>query len=141
MFLNKKEGNVVSRLRVHSFSISIEGYGAGPSQDLENSLGAGGPALFEWFFHTRTWQRMHGKGYECADMSPALVPPRMSFSASVCDAPPASVLHPAGERTRGKLSNPRLQQTPLRVPVRSKSLGANRNETSSRSAARQVAGL
>jgi dihydrofolate reductase len=51
----------VSRLRVHSFSISIDGYGAGPRQDLQNPLGVGGPALFDWFFHTRTWQRMHGK--------------------------------------------------------------------------------
>ena len=50
----------MSRLRVHSFSISIDGYGAGPSQDLQNPLGVGGPELFDWFFHTRTWQRMHG---------------------------------------------------------------------------------
>ena len=48
------------RLRVHSFSISIDGYGAGPSQDLQHPLGVGGPALFEWFFPTRTFQRMHG---------------------------------------------------------------------------------
>jgi len=52
----------VSRLRVHSFSISIDGFGAGPSQDLEHPLGVGGPALFEWFFPTRTFQRMHGNG-------------------------------------------------------------------------------
>src|SRR5947209_20614744 len=51
---------IVPRLRVGSFSISIDGYGAGPSQDLHNPLGVGGPALFDWFFHTRTWQRMHG---------------------------------------------------------------------------------
>ena len=50
----------MSRLRVHSFSISIDGYGAGPNQDLQNPLGVGGPKLFDWFFHTRTWQRMHG---------------------------------------------------------------------------------
>jgi len=50
----------VSRLRVHSFSISVDGYGAGPNQDLENPLGVGGPELFDWFFHTRTWKRMHG---------------------------------------------------------------------------------
>jgi len=50
----------MSRLRVHSFAISIDGYGAGPRQDLQNPLGVGGPALFDWFFHTRTWQRMHG---------------------------------------------------------------------------------
>ena len=51
----------MSRLRVHSFAISIDGYGAGPSQSLENPLGVGGPTLMDWFFHTRTWQRMHGK--------------------------------------------------------------------------------
>jgi dihydrofolate reductase len=50
----------VSRLVVRSFSISIDGYGAGPGQDLQNPLGVGGPELFDWFFHTRTWQRMHG---------------------------------------------------------------------------------
>ena len=50
----------MSRLRVHSFAISIDGYGAGPNQDLQNPLGVGGPALFDWFFHTRTWQKMHG---------------------------------------------------------------------------------
>ena len=50
----------MSKLRVQSFAISIEGYGAGPNQDLQNPLGVGGPELMEWFFHTRTWQRMHG---------------------------------------------------------------------------------
>jgi dihydrofolate reductase len=52
----------MSRLRVLSFSISIDGYGAGPRQDLQNPLGIGGPELFDWFFHTWTWRRMHGKG-------------------------------------------------------------------------------
>ena len=50
----------MSKLRVGSFSISIDGYGAGPNQDLQNPLGVGGPELFEWFFKTRTWNRMHG---------------------------------------------------------------------------------
>ncbi len=53
-------GKAVPRLRVQSFAISIDGYGAGPSQDLENPLGVGGPELMEWFFHTRIWRRMHG---------------------------------------------------------------------------------
>jgi len=48
------------QLKVLSFAISIDGFGAGPDQDLENPLGVGGPALFEWFFRTRTWTRMHG---------------------------------------------------------------------------------
>jgi hypothetical protein len=50
----------MSRLRVFAFSISIDGFGAGPDQDLENPLGVRGPEIFDWFFHTRTFQRMHG---------------------------------------------------------------------------------
>ncbi len=50
----------MSKLRVHSFGLSIDGYGAGPGQDLENPLGIGGPDLMEWFFRTRAWRRMHG---------------------------------------------------------------------------------
>jgi len=51
----------MSRVRVHGFSVSIDGYGAGPRQDLDHPLGVGGPALFDWFFHTRTWKTMHGQ--------------------------------------------------------------------------------
>jgi dihydrofolate reductase len=50
----------MARLRVLCFSISIDGFGAGPDQDLEHPLGVGGPEMFEWFFRTRTWKRMHG---------------------------------------------------------------------------------
>lgn len=52
----------MSRLRVHTFSVSIDGFGAGLRQDLEHPLGVGGPELFDWFFPTRTFQRMHGAG-------------------------------------------------------------------------------
>jgi dihydrofolate reductase len=51
----------MSILRVQSFAISIDGYGAGPNQDLQNPLGVRGPELMEWFFPTRLWQRMHGQ--------------------------------------------------------------------------------
>jgi dihydrofolate reductase len=51
----------MSKLLVRSFSISIDGYGAGPNQDLQNPLGVGGPELFDWFFQTRTWRQMHGE--------------------------------------------------------------------------------
>ncbi len=50
----------MSRLRVNSFTISIDGYGAGPHQDLENPLGIGGTALHGWAFATRTFQKMFG---------------------------------------------------------------------------------
>jgi dihydrofolate reductase len=49
------------KLRVHCFTISLDGYGAGPSQDLDNPLGVGGIALHEWAFATRTFRHMHGK--------------------------------------------------------------------------------
>jgi dihydrofolate reductase len=50
----------MSRLRVESFSISLDGFGAGPDQDLENPLGAGGEALHEWMIPTATFQKMCG---------------------------------------------------------------------------------
>ena len=50
----------MSKLRVQSFAISIDGYGAGPNQDLRNPLGVRGPELMEWFFATSMWRRMHG---------------------------------------------------------------------------------
>jgi dihydrofolate reductase len=51
----------MSKLRVQSFAISLDGYGAGTHQDLQNPLGVNGPELMEWFFHTRAWQTMHGQ--------------------------------------------------------------------------------
>jgi dihydrofolate reductase len=50
----------MSKLRVQSFALSLDGYGAGPAQDLENPLGVGGPELMQWFFPTRLWQSMYG---------------------------------------------------------------------------------
>jgi dihydrofolate reductase len=49
------------KLRVQSFSLSLDGYGAGPDQDLQNPLGVGGMALHQWAFATRTFQRMFGR--------------------------------------------------------------------------------
>lgn len=51
----------MSKLRVHTFAISLDGYGAGPDQGLDNPLGRGGEALHEWFYPTRTFQQMFGK--------------------------------------------------------------------------------
>ena len=52
----------MSRVRVQSFGISIDGYGAGPRQDLQHPLGVNGPDLMEWFFPTRVFRQMHGQG-------------------------------------------------------------------------------
>jgi dihydrofolate reductase len=51
----------MTKLKVAAFAISIDGYGAGPDQSLENPLGVGGPGLHEWFYPTRTFQRNVGK--------------------------------------------------------------------------------
>ena len=51
----------MAKLRVHGFAMSLDGYGAGPRQSLDNPLGAGGLALHEWAFNTRTFHAMHGK--------------------------------------------------------------------------------
>lgn len=50
----------MSKLRVHNFSISIDGYGAGPDQSLENPLGIGGESLHDWMVATRTFQQTYG---------------------------------------------------------------------------------
>lgn len=50
------------KLRVNAFGISLDGYGAGPNQSLENPLGVGGTSVHQWFFPTRTFQTVHGKG-------------------------------------------------------------------------------
>lgn len=50
----------MARLRVSCFSISVDGYGAGSNQNLDNPLGAGGLALHDWMVPTRTFQRMKG---------------------------------------------------------------------------------
>lgn len=50
----------MSRVRVASFGVSIDGFGAGSRQSLANPLGVGGPSLMQWFMPTRTFQQMHG---------------------------------------------------------------------------------
>lgn len=52
----------MGKVRVAAFSVSLDGYGAGPRQDLQHPLGVRGPELFEWFFPTEVFSAMHGKG-------------------------------------------------------------------------------
>ncbi len=52
----------MGQVRVESFAISIDGYGAGPDQDISHGLGLGGEDLHQWFIPTRTFQRAHGTG-------------------------------------------------------------------------------
>ncbi|MBI3886505.1 MAG: dihydrofolate reductase family protein [Opitutae bacterium] len=50
----------MTKLRVHCFTISLDGFGAGPNQDLDHPMGVGGRALHPWFFGTRTASQMFG---------------------------------------------------------------------------------
>ena len=47
----------MTRVRVESFTISLDGYGAGPEQGIYNPLGIGGTRLHQWLLPTRTLQR------------------------------------------------------------------------------------
>ena len=49
------------KLRVHNFSVSLDGYGAGPDQNLDTPLGVGGEELHNWFVVTRTFHQMLGE--------------------------------------------------------------------------------
>jgi len=44
-------------VRVESFTVSLDGYGAGPRQDIDSPLGVGGTELHQWLLPTRTFQR------------------------------------------------------------------------------------
>jgi dihydrofolate reductase len=48
----------MSRVRVQSFTVSFDGFGAGPDQSREEPLGRGGEALHEWLISTQTFQKL-----------------------------------------------------------------------------------
>jgi len=50
----------MTKLRINAFSVSIDGYGAGPNQSEANPMGVGAMALHQWVFNTRTFQKLHG---------------------------------------------------------------------------------
>ena len=51
----------MTKLRVLSFAMSLDGYSAGRNQDLQNPLGVNGFDMMDWFIHTRSWRAMHGQ--------------------------------------------------------------------------------
>jgi dihydrofolate reductase len=51
----------MSKVKVASFSVSLDGFGAGVRQDLKNPLGLRGAELFAWFFKTEVFNKMHGQ--------------------------------------------------------------------------------
>jgi dihydrofolate reductase len=51
----------MSKVRVAGFGVSLDGFGAGIDQSLDNPLGKRGPEMFQWFFHTRSFRSMQGR--------------------------------------------------------------------------------
>ena len=51
---------MMQRVRVHNFSVSLDGYGTGDGQSMEAPFGHAGTRLHEWFFPTRTFREMQG---------------------------------------------------------------------------------
>lgn len=58
----------MSKVRVAAFSLSVDGFGAGPEQSLNDPLGKRGMELHSWFFRTRTFQQMFGKEEGATDV-------------------------------------------------------------------------
>ena len=50
----------MSKLRINSFSVSLDGFGAGPNQSVEEPLGVGGESLHHWVVGTRTFRKLYG---------------------------------------------------------------------------------
>ena len=51
----------MGRVRVAGFAVSVDGFGAGPDQSLQDPLGRRGTELHRWFFGTRTFKAMMGQ--------------------------------------------------------------------------------
>jgi dihydrofolate reductase len=58
---DSKTEEPMSKVKVAAFSISLDGFGAGPGQDLKNPLGVRGLELHSWMFPTETFKKMTGK--------------------------------------------------------------------------------
>ncbi|SJM30007.1 dihydrofolate reductase family protein [Mesorhizobium delmotii] len=63
----------MSKLRVDAFTLSIDGFGAGPDQDPKEPLGVGGEALHKWMLGTRTFRNMSGEDDGTTDTDDAFV--------------------------------------------------------------------
>ena len=51
----------MSLVRVHNFSVSLDGFGTGADQSLELPFGHAGDRLVRWFLETRSFRAMHGQ--------------------------------------------------------------------------------
>ncbi|BFV58355.1 dihydrofolate reductase family protein [Kitasatospora sp. CMC57] len=62
----------MSRVRVHNFSVSLDGFSTGEGQSLEAPFGHAGTRLVDWFLHTRAFNEMHGEAGGSSGVDDAL---------------------------------------------------------------------
>jgi hypothetical protein len=67
---------LMSLVRVHNFSLSLDGFGAGEGQSLEAPFGHAGNRLHEWFFPTRSFHSLHETPGDWADAPASTIPLR-----------------------------------------------------------------
>ena len=93
---------IVSKVRVAAFSLSIDGFGAGPQQSLNDPLGKRGRELHQWFFGTRTFQAMFGN----EEGSGGVAGRTSSIIFPGCSANPGTpaMIFPISARTTGSSS-------------------------------------
>ena len=131
----------MSKLRVHNFAISLDGYGAGPNQGLDNPLGVGGLALHDWMIPTRTFRKMQGEDGGASDVDDDFVARGFDnieawISAVTCSDPSAA----PGRMTTGRDGGATIPRTTLPsscsriTPAPQSSWRAARPSTSSRKA-------
>jgi len=82
----------VSQVRVHNFSVSLDGFGTGAGQSLDAPFGHAGTRLHEWFFPTRTFRAMQGQpggstGIDDTFASARRSTPRSLFSPTIPGPP------------------------------------------------------
>ena len=51
----------MSQVRVHNFTVSLDGFGTGEGRSMEAPFGHAQDRLMQWFFGTRTFRAMHGE--------------------------------------------------------------------------------
>ena len=72
------------KVRIAGFGVSLDGFSAGTDQSLTDPLGKRGPEIFQWFFHTRTFQAMHGgEGGSVDDIDDQFAHRAMDFGAFI----------------------------------------------------------
>ena len=52
----------MSRVRVHNFAVSLDGFSTGEGQSLDAPFGHAGQQLMQWFFPTQAFRAMQGEG-------------------------------------------------------------------------------